>query len=271
MANLSIFEKKWLNLVFEGKNQEYGAYKLRKDSTKTTIIAFFSGIAFIFFISGAAIMLSSFSKNPIPSTTEPVLDSIIRVHHVIEPKKDKEKFLEKKSKTKKQAETPDNKNYVVAPQNEALEEVKPNSEQTNNNTTNETDSDGLTGTIGSISGQNVVPEVLPTTTTTIAKTFELDKQPVFPGGIKKFYDYIGSTFEKQNINEDSGQSIKVLVTFVIEKNGTMTDIEVTRKTSPDVDKEAIRVLKSLKTKWSPGFKNGEPVRTQFTLPITVML
>ena len=51
----------------------------------------------------------------------------------------------------------------------------------------------------------------------------------------------------------------------------MTDIEVTRKTTPEIDKEAIRVLKSLKTKWAPGIKNGEPVRTQFTLPITVML
>ena len=47
MANLSIFEKKWLDLVFEGKNQEYGAYKLRQDSTKTTIIAFLSGILFL--------------------------------------------------------------------------------------------------------------------------------------------------------------------------------------------------------------------------------
>ena len=49
----------------------------------------------------------------------------------------------------------------------------------------------------------------------------------------------------------------------------MSDIEVTEKTTAAVDKEAIRVLKSLRTKWSPGFKDGEPVRTRYTLPISV--
>ena len=49
----------------------------------------------------------------------------------------------------------------------------------------------------------------------------------------------------------------------------MTDIDVVQKTNPDVDKEAIRVLKSLKTKWEPGYKDGEAVRTRYTLPIVV--
>ena len=97
---------------------------------------------------------------------------------------------------------------------------------------------------------------------------ELDRQPMFPGGLKGFYEYVGNNFERQEIEE--GETVRVLVSFVIEKNGTMTDIEVTQKTTAAVDKEAIRVLKSLKTKWSPGFKDGEPVRTQYTLPITIM-
>ena len=49
----------------------------------------------------------------------------------------------------------------------------------------------------------------------------------------------------------------------------MTDIEVVQKTTTEIDKEAIRVLKSLKTKWEPGYKDGEAVRTRYTLPIVV--
>jgi len=85
--------------------------------------------------------------------------------------------------------------------------------------------------------------------------------------LKGFYEYVGNHFDKQEVVE--GETIRVLVSFVIEKNGAMTDIDVVQKTNPDVDKEAIRVLKSLKTKWEPGYKDGEAVRTRYTLPIVV--
>jgi protein TonB len=57
--------------------------------------------------------------------------------------------------------------------------------------------------------------------------------------------------------------------FVIEKNGSLTDIKVLQNPGYGLDKEAIRVLKSLKTKWEPGIKNGNPVRTAFSLPIII--
>ena len=57
----------------------------------------------------------------------------------------------------------------------------------------------------------------------------------------------------------------------IAKNGAMTDIKILEKTNATIDNEAIRVLKSLRSKWTPGIKNGEAVRTLFTLPITVVL
>ena len=97
----------------------------------------------------------------------------------------------------------------------------------------------------------------------------LDKLPEFPGGISKFYTYVGKNFEKQEI-DDSG-SIKVFVSFVIERDGSMTDIQIKRDPSYGLGKEAIRVLKSLKTKWSPGMINGKAVRTGYNLPITVQM
>jgi protein TonB len=66
-------------------------------------------------------------------------------------------------------------------------------------------------------------------------------------------------------------SIKVYVSFVIEKDGTMTDIQVKRDPGYGLGKEAIRVLKSLKTKWSPGMIGSKPVRTSYNLPISVQI
>jgi periplasmic protein TonB len=268
MSNLSIFEKKWLDLVFEGKNQEYGAYKLRQDSAKTTILAFFSGILFLGFVSGIGMLFSSFGAKPAILPEKP-LETIIKVDNYVEPIFEEPKT--EKSVTRKEPleEVPKNKAYVVAPKDEAKDKVPTNEELPKNNTPIGTPGTGTPGTPGVIDGGGTTPKPEVAKPTGPVSTTELDKQPFFPGGIKKFYEYVGNNFEKQNIDEE-GQSIRVLVSFVIEKNGSMTDIEVTRKTTPEIDKEAIRVLKSLKTKWEPGIKNGEAVRTQFTLPITVL-
>ena len=80
---------------------------------------------------------------------------------------------------------------------------------------------------------------------------------------------MGNNFEKQDI-EGSG-AIRVYVSFVIEKDGSMTDIQVKKDPGYGLGKEAIRVLKSLKTKWTPGMIDSKPVRTAYNLPITVQL
>ena len=91
--------------------------------------------------------------------------------------------------------------------------------------------------------------------------------PEFPGGIKKFYTYVGNNFEKPEL--DSENAIRVSVSFVIEKDGSMTDIKVLKDPGYGLGAEAIRVLKSLKTKWSPGMFEGKAVRTSYNLPITI--
>lgn len=104
---------------------------------------------------------------------------------------------------------------------------------------------------------------------TIVASATLDKLPEFPGGINRFYTYVGNNFEKPDV--DSGSTMKVYVSFVIEKDGSMTDIQVKRDPGYGLGKEAVRVLKSLKTKWSPGMIGSKPVRTAYNLPITVQM
>ena len=98
----------------------------------------------------------------------------------------------------------------------------------------------------------------------------LDRLPEYPGGIKKFYEYVGNNFEKPDIEEHLN-GISVIMSFVIEKDGAMSSIKVLRSSDKNLEKEAIRVLRSLKVKWTPGYKDGEKIRTLYTLPIKVTL
>ena len=83
----------------------------------------------------------------------------------------------------------------------------------------------------------------------------------------EFLNAVGKRFKTPELEEL--KTLKVLVFFVIEKDGTLSNIRVTRDPGYGLGKEAIRVLNSIKTKWTPGYKNGQPVRTAYNLPITV--
>ena len=86
MSNVSIYEKKWIDLVFEGKNKKYGAYQLRQENEKTTILALFSGLLFVAAI-GAIFFLSSFINKPAVVITPPVIDEpVIVVDYIVPPK-----------------------------------------------------------------------------------------------------------------------------------------------------------------------------------------
>ena len=270
MSNVSIFEKKWIDLVFEGKNQEYGAYQLRRESPRTTMRAFFFTLFSIGFVSGMFMLLSSFGPKPNPIPPD-VFDTLVIVDIVIPPTKEEKE--EKKAEPFKEAEPveeiPENKPPVVAPTTDVVDEIernddKPNTNPPLNNTGggNGTDPNVTDGKPGTSNGGEEKPggPVIATV---------LDAQPEFPGGMKKFYDYVGKNFKEFDI--DNVDKVTVMVSFVIERDGGMTDIRVLRNPGYELDKEAIRVLKSLKTKWKPGILNGEPVRTQYTLPITVKI
>src|SRR5690606_17311083 len=97
----------------------------------------------------------------------------------------------------------------------------------------------------------------------------LDRQPMFPGGIAKFYDYVGKKFTTPDVELDGSPSMRILVAFVVETDGSLTDIKAKNNPGYGLEKEAIRVLKSLKTKWEPGIYKGKKVRTLYTLPIVV--
>jgi protein TonB len=99
----------------------------------------------------------------------------------------------------------------------------------------------------------------------IYNTAGIQVQPEFPGGMDKFYKFIGKNFQ---VPDEEGLKGKVFVTFVVEKDGSLTDIKVIRDIGYGTGKEAIRVLKSC-PKWNAGEQNGKKVRVQYSLPISI--
>lgn len=98
----------------------------------------------------------------------------------------------------------------------------------------------------------------------------LDRLPEYPGGMKRFYEDVVKNFKQPEV-DDNLSSISIIMSFVIEKDGTMSDIKVLRSSDKNVEREAIRVLKSMTVKWQSGYKNGMKMRTLYRLPIKVAL
>lgn len=117
--------------------------------------------------------------------------------------------------------------------------------------------------------QNVEPAALPPNAedNSIYNTSGIEVKPEFPGGLNEFYKYIGKNYRTPNVKGLKG---KVFVTFVIEKDGSLTDIKVIRDIGLGTGEEAIRVLKEC-PKWIPGEQNGQKVRVMYALPISIQL
>ncbi|WP_432673177.1 energy transducer TonB [Flavobacterium sp. SM2513] len=278
MANQSIYSERWIDLVFENRNKEYGAYQLRQENPKTTLKALAIGFLLITFLVSIPIILNKFGEKPLAliENLPPVI--LVDASSIVFPPEKKPVEETVAPLTKKETEQPKTevkKDNLIDPTVTVKENAKTdiNTNEEAQNTTSKPSEGGIlgsenggikggTGTLleGNADGTNGTDNE-----THISAI--LDKQPTFPGGMNKFYTYVGRNFKTPDT--EIANTIKVYVSFVIEKDGSMTDIEVLGNPGYGLDREAIRVLKSLKTKWTPGILNGKPVRTSYNLPIVV--
>lgn len=98
----------------------------------------------------------------------------------------------------------------------------------------------------------------------------VEQQPSFPGGERARIKYLQQNIEYPQMARESGISGTVYVSFVVEKNGKITDVQVLRGIGGGCDKEAIRVVKNM-PKWNAGKQRGKPVRVRFNMPIRFTL
>lgn len=105
----------------------------------------------------------------------------------------------------------------------------------------------------------------------VDEIFEFVEEPTeFPGGQAELNKYLSKSIRYPEIAIDNGIQGRVVVTFVIERNGKPSNVKVLRGVDPSLDKEAIRVVESMPA-WKPGMQQGKPVRQRFNLPVVFRL
>ena len=274
MSKLSIYETGWIDLVFQDRNKKYGAYQLRQDSAKTSFLALFSGVLFLFGAMTIPKILNYINPDvPVTLTTPEIIDKIVQLSNV-KPNEPipLQAIPEVKSiPSTKIVKTLQLRNPTIVQATIATPDITKNIDYASS-PASATDGTGITSVNPSPSdanGASISPPVTVDNSNTIVNSVTLDKLPEFPGGINKFYSYVGNNFEKPEIENTS--TMRIFVSFVIEKDGRMSDIKVLKDPGYGLGKEAIRVLKSLRTKWTPGMLGGQAVRTAYNLPISVQM
>jgi len=278
MSKIDLLDQQWIDLVFDGKNEAYGAYAIRHDTSKRNLLAMLALIAGL--VAIVAIFLS----------VGAVQDAIARAASEHET----EVTLEQIEEEVEEEQEEDEIVYEVTPEEQLVaEETVMNSEkftayemeddapeQVTKTQDEVAQSDVAIGAIDYDQGsdeaehvlkvnEKVVDEVPPAVEET--KIFEVVEQmPSFPGGDAALMQFLSKNIKYPVVAEENGIQGRVIATFVVERDGSITDVKVVKSVDPSLDKEAIRVLKSM-PKWIPGKQNGSAVRVKYTVPVTFRL
>lgn len=271
MSKLNIFKPGWIDIVFEGRNKKYGAYQLRSENPKTTTKAVIIGaILFSFVVAIPKIyeMVGSLAGAdvkeeekiievvdiPEPPVEEPLPPEPPKVEQKQAPKSVVEEVKFKPLEAAKKEEVPED-----PPLQKQFENADPSSRNAEASPTGDVN-------IGTASG-DLDKGVEPAEDNGIYNSAGLAVQPEFPGGMTAFYKFVTNNFRTPELEQD--MTARIYVQFVVEKDGSLTDIKALRDPGYGMGKEAERVLRSLKIKWKPGIQNGKPVRARYNLPITI--
>lgn len=127
----------------------------------------------------------------------------------------------------------------------------------------------LTGfLIGGVNAQKTTYSRSSKNQATIIDPVQFEYMPKFPGGEKVFWKFLSQNLKWPK--SDDGEAYgRVIISFIVEKDGRLTSFKVERSLGKDFDAEALRVLRK-SPKWVPGVHNGKPVRCGYTVPINFM-
>ncbi len=254
---------KWLDIVFEGRNKGYGAYELRKDNSKTTTRAFLIGAAVFALMISIPLIADMLPESSNEDTT--IDKKIVTVK--LPPKKEIPKDLPPPPPPPPKVDQVKFVKPVVAKAEEVVEEPPKIKEIVDKKLGAETikgdpDAPLTVEPVGNGPGDVIEED------NTIYNMAGIEVKAEFPGGVDKFRQFVANNYR---VPEDLTRGGNVFVSFVVEKDGTMSDIKVIRDVGSGTGAEAIRVLKSIKTRWTPGEQNGKKVRMLFSMPIKVQV
>ncbi len=268
MKGINIYSAEWLDMVFEGKNQDYGAFQLRLFSNKRHRVAII--IAFAFFV--LAVCSPMVLKKIMPKAKEQNLEVTTLVDLNLEQQQKEEQPKEiyippppVRAEIK-----------FTAPVIKPDEEVPVEEEMKTQEELNKTDI-----VIGAADVQGT--DTLPPDITDLEQEAKqqiveveimpfaiVEEQPLFPGGETALLEYIAKNTHYPESAIEAGVSGRVYVGFVIGTKGQVTDVKLLRGISPVLDNEALRVVREMPA-WTPGRQSGKPVRVSFQVPVNFTL
>lgn len=275
MAKLDLVSNEWTDLVFEGRNQAYGAYKLRKGTTKRNVWS-------IIIVALAAILLYlGLTLQKMVEANRSVENTQAIELSALEQKK-KEAKVEKKEVVKVEPEKVIEKVKssikftapVIKKDNEVKDEDQIDLQKVENTNTsigafNVEGNDDVGGEVLKAKEEIAQPE--PPKHEEENKVFDVvEEMPSFPGGMGALMSWLSQNIKYPVIAAENGVQGRVIVQFVVEKDGSVTDVHVAKSVDPSLDKEATRVVKAM-PKWNPGKQNGSAVRVKYTVPVSFKL
>ncbi len=269
-SKLDIFNPEWLNVVFKGRNQAYGAYELRKENPRNTNKALLIAVAFFVFVLASPTIWNKIqgfipkadpklkvtdvvlqppppldaAKPPPPPPKEPPKPKVDQVRFPPPVVKPDNEVREKDPPTEKQLE--------VADPGQKEQKGDPNQEVR------------IDEPVGNADVKNVTEAV----DNTVFSAVEIN--PEYPGGEAAFGKFLQKNIKYPAMAKENNIQGKVYITFVVERDGSLTDIKIVRDPGSGLGDEAERVLK-ISPHWKPGIQNGKPVRVQYTVPVNFSL
>ncbi len=263
ISKFDLYKPEWLELVFDSRNKEYGAYDLMRHYAGNMIRAMgitFFGIALLI---GAGIILKT--NHPVIVTPTPhdqlIVVNLTQIKQPVAPPKKAIEQPKPEAPVKTQQFIPP----VVTPDPQVTTPAPVNAQ--------------LTSAIGPVTtagkdGGSVIPDdnasngtgTQPAPDVSVHTLIGLDVMPEPVGGEKAWTKFLNKNLRFPPAAQEDGVSGRVYLSFIIEKDGSLSNITVDRAAGHGFDEEATRVLKLAKA-WKPGMQNGQPVRVKYEIPI----
>ena len=275
MAKVDLVSLEWTDLVFEGRNQAYGAYQLRKETSKRNVWStVFVALMAVLLYLGLTFQNMVEANRTVENTQMVEVTNLrdknkeAKVERKEEIKLEPERTLEKvKSSIKFTAPVIKKDNLVNEEEEIKLDEIEKSNKAIGALTVEGTDEVG--GEVLKIRDEIAPPE--PPKAVEDNKIFEVvEQKPSFPGGDGALMSWLSQNIKYPSIAAEMGVQGRVIVQFVVEKDGSITDVKIAKSVDPSLDKEAARVIKSM-PHWIAGRQNGSAVRVRFTVPVTFKL
>ena len=274
MSKIDLIDNSWVDLVFEGKNQEYGAYRLRKSTGKRnfySLVTVVLVIAAIFAIVIAKVAIENAMPKKVAITTDVELSKLAQKKEAkVERKEPVKVQLEQKVVEKVKSSV-----KFTAPVIKKDEDVAPEDELKSQ--------DELAKTaiaIGSFDvkgNDEAAGEILKAQEVIVQEKVEeqvfdvVEQMPQFPdGGMAGLMQYLADNLRYPESARKAGTQGRVTVQFVVGKDGSIGNVSILRGVDPALDKEAIRVVSEM-PKWKPGLQKGKPVNVKFAIPVVFRL